>query len=845
MTDVWPVEARSERRWGRSHTNRRQRAWLPPCVLLLALSTLFAFGGDRGHFYRPWTHDWISVTDLALADSLFAKPFRFFAAHRGEDGRLNYKVYNRRPIGVFALIKLAIRPFEGDMSAQIFAARMLMLGLFATAAMLAYFALARVAGDRWIATAATLLGFSSCHALGYADAISSECSPVLFALMLVFHGTVRFADAEITPKRRFLQLLLKVCAALLLVWQVYGLLWCFIVLGTAAAAGEAWRRQQPTDSGHSGLAQEGRTPLRRRVRAVVAALFGRYMLLGVVAVVFGGALLGYNVLAERSAYDEKSIVELPSVRSALRRTGLVPGPVADEPLLSAAFFRWQFHRIGAMSLPYALPGLPPLWIDGLRPRQRIQPRLAPVGVAVVAACFLGLLLRRRRRMLLAVLVLSGFFWAVPMRYETIVYPHDFEALSYIGVALSFFTLLLLAARRLARWGTQLVLGLALGAALVFALSSERMAVVGWDAETGKREQALLAEFETIREHTRGSDGRVASAPGAIRYLLPQRRKFWYYMAGSVLQYQDHARTHGRAADFVLSLERVESELLLTPSHRFVFLYRSLRAVEEIAAARRREYQRVVESQLVARSMWDIHLLGRAAVADFRGGSELAFLKTPCAPADTAGRFLAHVVPVNVEDLPAGRRLRFDNLDFDFLERGGVRFDDKCMVKLPLPKYPIATLRVGRLGADGVPAWWIRHNTGLRAEALRSAAQRARARQPTAQGDFDVYLDDSDGRTLTYIREPCAATGAEAPFFLHVTPVRVRDLPARRRRAGFDNLDFRLEDHGGSFDGKCVASLRLPDYDIAAMRTGQHQPGARELWRVEFPWRARSVSAPWE
>ena len=89
----------------------------------------------------------------------------------------------------------------------------------------------------------------------------------------------------------------------------------------------------------------------------------------------------------------------------------------------------------------------------------------------------------------------------------------------------------------------------------------------------------------------------------------------------------------------------------------------------------------------------------------------------------------------------------------------MRFDDKCMVKLPLPKYPIATLRVGRLG-------------GL-------------ARQPTAQGDFDVYLDDSDGRTLTYIREPCAATEAEAPFFLHVTPVRVRDLPARRRRAGFE------------------------------------------------------------
>ena len=685
----------------RSALERARQGAPPLLTLMLALSSVFVFGGDRGHFYRPFVHDWMSAADLALADNLFAKPFRFFGVRRGEDGRLRYAVYNRRPIGAFVLINLATRPFRGDMSAQILAARLLMLGLFVAAAVLAYLSLARITGQRWVAAGATLLGFSSCYPLGYADAISSECSPVLFALMLVFHGMVRFASAETTPKRRFVELLVRVCAALLLAWQVYGLLLSFLLLGLLAGAVGAWRRQQPNRA--------------NRER-------GRHAVLGVVALLFGGAVLGYNVLAERSAYDgDRSIVELPSVRSGLHRTGLVLRPgrrITPEPLLSVAFYTWQFHRVGAMALPHALPGSPALWIKDLRrDRERFHPRLAWVGVAVAAACLLGLLLGRRR-LLLAVLVSSGFCWALPMRFETAGFPHDFEALSYIGIPLVFFTLLLLGARRLGRFGPRLVVGLALGAAAVFALSSQRMAQLGWSAWAKEREQTLFAEFQAIREQTRGRDVLIA-APEAMPYLGLSSRKLWYYLAGSVLQYQDHSPTHGRSADFVLSVERVESDLLLTPSHRLVFLYDSLRAVEEIAAARPRKYQRIAASDPVARSDWNVHLARAGA------GRELAFLKTPCAPGDTAARFLAHVVPVNVEDLSAARRrLGFDNLDFAFVERGGALFDGKCLVTVPLPKYDIATLRVGRFGDGGAVAWQARVHAGRRVEPPRRAEVQA-------------------------------------------------------------------------------------------------------------------------
>ena len=824
-------------RHGKPHWHRRH-AWWPLLVLLLGLSAVFVFGGDREHFYRPWVHDWISVQDLALAESLFAKPFRFVRVRRGEDGRLMYNAYNRRPIGVFVLIKLAVSPFANDMSARIYAARMLMLGLFAAAAVLAYLSLARVTGDRWVASGATLLAFSSCYTLGYADAIASEGSTVLFALLLVFHGMVRFADAGDAPQPRFAQLLLKVCAALLLAWQVYGLLLAFLALGVAAAAIGAWRQDSP---GREAVRDHESVALSKREAALARATFGgQYALLAVVALLFGGAVLGYNLLAEHAAYyGEKSFAELPSARSALHRTGLGGG--AAEPLLSADFYRWQFHWVGVMALPYALPGLPPIWVNHPLDPTWAQPRLASVGVAVVAICLLGLFLCRQRlcrqrlcrqrRMLLAVLAFAGVCWSLPMRFETATLDHDFEALAYIGLPLAFFALLLLGVRRSRRWGPRLVVGLAVGAAVTFALSAKRMAELGWDAETKERQQTLFAEFEAIRAHARGSDVLIAAAPEATLYLALIRRKFWYYLSGSVLQYPGSLPAEGHEADFVLSLERVESDLLLTPSHRFVFLYRSLGALEEIAAARRRQYERIAARAPEAQASWDIHMLGGGA-----GGGELAFLKTPCAERDAAGRFLVHVTPVDAQDLPASRRhLRFDNLDFGFLERGGVLFDGKCMVKVPLPEHPLAVLRVGGFDAGGAIAWERRLATGLRTEALRRAARRAQARQPAARGDFNVYVD---GKMLTYIREPCTAAQAAAPFFLHVMPVKSRDLPRVRRRAGFDNLDFRMEDSGGSFDGKCVARVRLPDYPIASVYTGQQTPAAGVSWSVEFPLRVR-------
>ncbi len=62
------------------------------------------------------------------------------------------------------------------------------------------------------------------------------------------------------------------------------------------------------------------------------------------------------------------------------------------------------------------------------------------------------------------------------------------------------------------------------------------------------------------------------------------------------------------------------------------------------------------------------------------------------------------------------------------------------------------------------------------------------------------------------------------------------LPDSRRQYGFDNLDFDSDDRrGGMFDGRCMITMALPEYDVIRVRTGQYVPGEARLWEVEFPY----------
>ena len=116
-----------------------------------------------------------------------------------------------------------------------------------------------------------------------------------------------------------------------------------------------------------------------------------------------------------------------------------------------------------------------------------------------------------------------------------------------------------------------------------------------------------------------------------------------------------------------------------------------------------------------------------------------------------------------------------------------------------------------------------------ADNLAAAATATADAEPTARGKFDLYLRDNQ---LIYRRENCAAADTAARFFLHIVPVDAQDLLAERRPHGFDSLDFDFARYGGRQDGICLAVVPLPDYPIAAIRSGQHTPAQGELWSVE-------------
>ena len=236
------------------------------------------------------------------------------------------------------------------------------------------------------------------------------------------------------------------------------------------------------------------------------------------------------------------------------------------------------------------------------------------------------------------------------------------------------------------------------------------------------------------------------------------------------------------------------------------------------------------------------LLARSAFDIYIHNGELHYLSANCAPllADADAGVFLHIFPADPADLPADRReYGFENRDFlisrhiDFFTRAAF-FDGKCIIRQPLPDYPIARIRTGQNAATSGGADWradINLAAHVAAQTLYEGIASGTYGSPVARSDFDVYLR---GNGLAYLKESCAAGDADARFFLHIIPKDPVDLPSGMREFGFANLDFQFPDHGARIGDICVATLDLPDYPIDRIRTGQFISGEGRVWGVEFP-----------
>ena len=104
-----------------------------------------------------------------------------------------------------------------------------------------------------------------------------------------------------------------------------------------------------------------------------------------------------------------------------------------------------------------------------------------------------------------------------------------------------------------------------------------------------------------------------------------------------------------------------------------------------------------------------------------------------------------------------------------------------------------------------------------------------SREPDIVSEFNVYLS---GNELSFIREPCRRPEIQDTVYVHVIPRNVSNLPEKFRHSAIDNLDFRFRTAGVIFDGTCMATIPLPEYQITTIYTGVHASGPH-FWRGQF------------
>ena len=670
----------------------RRSSAIPLALLLLALATVFLFGGGRGHAYYhqgPDQHDDITRVHMAVAMNLSPAHgfFGFRRLARDDDGDLVYAGYNRFPVLGHALIGLATLPFPDDASARLAAARVLMLAFFGAAATLAYLALSRLAGDRWVALAATLLAFSSYYALYYNDMVAPQGGIDLFGMMLALHGIAVFA-----AEGRLGQLLTKICAALLLGWHVYALLLPFVLLGLAAALrGRDW------------------------------AGIRRHLTLGAVAATFGATVLAANLTQEYLALGgEVAPARLPTVESMLYRAGLAETPsqrprpakrvpaeatelagVQVEPKVWLEAGARSLQRI-AWSAPYAVG----YFVGDGKPDHGLVLG-APTGLALAALILLATLAlllspATRHRGPLAALALSGPCWAIAMPNS--YFP--FEGMFLIGIPLAFFALVLPRLDRLlgGRVRPAMLAGVAVP---TFALSSFLMArATAPEPQHLAFGRAFAADVDAIRELVEGKTilvSEVMDACSSYRshsgpFHRDLRRDFRHHFAGHVFV----TFRRRRLADFVVS-ERIDGIRTVTPDNRLAFLYD--RASHE-EALRRYERRAMHGAPVLDAPDHDIHFIERNG----SGGTlrTLLYVRDRCPIRQVKGSFYAervlmaggahvfvHVRPVDANDLSADRwPFGFESV-IDFHQRlSGWRRDGRCYAVCRLPDYDIASIRAG-------------------------------------------------------------------------------------------------------------------------------------------------------
>ncbi len=194
---------------------------------------------------------------------------------------------------------------------------------------------------------------------------------------------------------------------------------------------------------------------------------------------------------------------------------------------------------------------------------------------------------------------------------------------------------------------------------------------------------------------------------------------------------------------------------------------------------------------------------------YREGLEYLLERYPDSPIYVYGEYDDHIRK-NQMILPASDRQRFvlnpGRADFYFTKHHEKLDNFNLAYTLKVYNNTILTVRNVNLDSQeaSVQAFY------------RDIYQKIKTYEPVTRSGFDIYVDRDK---LVYIKESCSR-GLWERFFVHVFPVNKADLTDSRQPHGFENLDFKYFTYGVRFDGRCMAIIPLPEYEMDFIRTGR-------------------------
>ena len=289
---------------------------------------------------------------------------------------------------------------------------------------------------------------------------------------------------------------------------------------------------------------------------------------------------------------------------------------------------------------------------------------------------------------------------------------------------------------------------------------------------------------------------------------------------------------GRNADYDLtySLDLSQPDLAFNSEYRRQIYNNTLVTVRPLRAARMTDDALAAYAEIYRQAVAGEPII-RADYNVYRHGNRLTFVRENCPPEEPDAWFSARLFPHQLETLPPHLRRRGSYVPFG---NSRVRWGDRCLAVIQLPDYAQGDLiltrrQLGDFRPQGLPVWEELYS--LSRPGLGELIAQGRRNQPPSDSPdaFAVFIDRDEGRNrLLYAKKDCTPAGYATRVTLHIYPVNSADLPARHRDNGFDNRDFRLDYYGGRPGGECMAVVPLPDYPIAAIRTGQDG-----IWEVNL------------